>query len=118
MISRLSPIHWAGAALFAGAAAWTLQQQAGYIVASWVCGGSARAPVWLLTGAALVLLAAGAWATWRALRLLFMSDQTEDSDRLRPRRFLGLVAVMAALLFLFTILLQGAAAFYLPGCVG
>jgi hypothetical protein len=37
---------------------------------------------------------------------------------LRPRRFLGLVAVMAALLFLFAIILQAAAAFFLPGCVG
>jgi hypothetical protein len=118
MMARMSPVHWAAAALFAGAAAWTLQQQAGYVAASWICGEAASGPVWLLTGAALVLLVAGAWASWRALRLLFASDQTEDSDRLRPRRFLGLVSVMAALLFLFTILLQAAAAFYLPGCLG
>jgi hypothetical protein len=108
----------AGAALFAGAGAWALQQQAGYVAVSWICGGAASGPVFLLTGAALLLLAIGGWASWRALRLLFASDQTEGSDRLRPRRFLGLVAVMAALLFLFTILLQAAAAFYLPGCVG
>ena len=118
MTMRLSPVHLAGAALFAGAGAWALQQQAGYVAVSWICGGGAKGPVFLLTGAALLLLAVGGWASWRALRLLFASDQTEGSDRLRPRRFLGLVAVMAAQLFLFTILLQAAAAFYLPGCVG
>lgn len=110
-------ISLVGAALFAGAAAWTLQQQAGYIAVSWICGSSARAPVWVLTVAALVLLTAGVWLTWRPWRPLLTAG-SEGSDFLRPRRFLGLVALMAAALFLFTILLQASAAMFLPGCVG
>jgi hypothetical protein len=107
----------AGAALFAGAVAWALQQQGGYIAVSWFCGPAASRPVWLLTGAALVLLGFGTWLTCRALLLLVVRD-SEASDLVRPRHLLGLIALMGALLFLFTILLQAAAAFFLPGCIG
>ena len=110
-------ISMVGAALFAGAGAWTLQQQAGYVTVSWVCGPAASGPVWLITAAAVVFLVLGTWFTWRPLRLLLTSD-SEDSGRLRPRRFLGLIAIMAAALFLFTILLRASAALLLPGCLG
>jgi hypothetical protein len=117
MTTRASNLSLAGAALFAGAAAWALQQQGGYIAVSWVCGPAASRPVWLLTAGALILLAVGTWLNWRALRPLLMVD-SETSDLKRPRRLLGLVGLMGALLFLFTILLQAGAAFFLPGCVG
>jgi hypothetical protein len=108
-------ISLVGAALFAGAAAWTLQQQGGYIAASWVCGPAAGRPVWSLTVAALILLAMGCWFSWRPLRLLLAGDARPAAQ---PYRFLGLVALMAAALFLFAILLQAGAALFLPGCLG
>jgi hypothetical protein len=118
MSERTIAIHLAGTALFAGAAAWALQQQGGYIVASWLCGNAATVPVWLLTFTAFVLLAGGGWLSWQALRPLLSDIRVNASDLWRPRRFLSLVALMAALLFLFTILMQAAAALFLPGCVG
>ena len=118
MRERAIAIHLAGAALFAGAAAWALQQQGGYIVASWVCGQAAALPLWLLSFAAFILLAGGGWLSWQALRPFLNDIQVNDSDVWRPRRFLSLVALMAALLFLFTILMQAGAALFLPGCVG
>jgi hypothetical protein len=117
MTGRASTLSIAGAALFASAAAWALQQQGGYIVVSWVCGPAASRPVWLLTAVALMLLAVGTWLSWRAMLFLAAGDN-EASDLLRPRRLLALIGLMAALLFLFTILLQAVAAFFLPGCVG
>jgi ABC-type nickel/cobalt efflux system permease component RcnA len=116
MRARNPDVSLIGAALFAGAAAWTLQQQGGYIAASWVCGAAAGRPVWSLTAAALILLALGCWLTWRPLRRLLAGDARTDAAQ--PHRFLGLVALMAAALFLFAILLQAGAVLFLPGCLG
>jgi hypothetical protein len=118
MKERAIAMHLAGAALFAGAAAWALQQQVGYIAASWICGAGVRQPAWFLTAGSLVLLLAGGWVSWEALKPLLNDGRTEDSDLWRPRRFLIWVALMASLLFLFAILLQAAAVFFLPGCLG
>lgn len=117
MKERAIGIHWAGAALFAGAAAWTLQQQGGYVIASWVCHYDIG-PIWLLTAMAFALLIGGGWLSWQALRPLLSDVQVNESEVWRPRRFLSLVALMGALLFLFAILMQAGAALFLPGCVG
>ena len=117
MIARSNGIL-ASAALFAGAAAWALQQQGGYVAASWLCGDLGRPAVWLFTLLALLLLAVGSWISWGTLRPLLYDRRTEESDISRPRRFLSLVALLVALLFLFAIAMQAAAAFFLPGCVG
>lgn len=117
MKERAVGIHLAGAALFAGAAAWTLQQQAGYVIASWACHYDIL-PIWALTAIAFLLLAVGGWASWQALRPLLSDIRVNDSDVGRPRRFISLVALMAGLLFLFAILMQAAAALFLPGCAG
>jgi hypothetical protein len=116
---RTAPIvtHIAGAGLFAGAAAWTLHQQGGYSIASWVCGGAAG-PVWSVTILALVLVLGGGWFSWRALRLLAADGGAFAGARQRPRHFLALIGVMAAFLFLFAIFLQAGAVLFLPGCTG
>lgn len=110
-------VHLAGAALFAAAAAWTLQQQAGYVIASWRCGYDI-APIWLLTAIAFLMLGFGGWLSWRALRPLLDQSSASRTDFWRPRQFLSMVGYMAILLFLFAILMQAGAAFFLPGCVG
>jgi hypothetical protein len=117
MKAGASTISLAGAALFAGAVAWTLQQQGAYVAVSWICGPAASRPVWLFTAAALATLAIGTWASWHTWRRS-PAIGSETSDVLRPRRFLGLVSLGAALLFLFAILLQAGAALFLPGCLG
>jgi hypothetical protein len=66
--------------------------------------------------AALVITGAGGWLSWRALQPLLSDIRVGESDLWRPRRFLALVALMAGLLFLFAILMQAAAALFLPGC--
>ncbi len=107
-MSRSIVLRMAAVALFASAAAWSLHQQAGYIVASWSC---AHAPegVWVSGAIALVLLLSGSWISWRA----FVRTGAED----RPRHFLAAVALMGAAVFGFALLLQIAAPFFLPGCI-
>ena len=76
------------------------------------------APIWLLTAIAFIVLASGGWLSWQGLRPILLDDGVDNSAVWRPRRFISLVALMAALLFLFAILMQAAAALFLPGCVG
>ena len=117
MKERAIGIHLASAALFAGAAAWTVQQQGGFIIASWMCHYDVG-PIWLLTAIAFVLLLGGGWLSWQALGPLLSDVRIDSSDVWRPRRFISLVALLTALLFLFAILMQAGAALFLPGCVG
>jgi hypothetical protein len=104
---------WSAAGLFAGTSAWALHQQAGYLFASWAC---ARAPadIWLSGSFAVLLLLAGAVLSALAWR----SAGGLADEAARPRRFLAVVALMIGALFLFALLLQMAAALFLPGCVG
>ena len=102
-------LRLAAIALFAGAAAWALHQQTGYIVAAWACTNAPQG-VWLSGAAAFALLAIGGGISWRAL---VRARSTSPA-----RHFLASVALLAALVFAFALLLQIAAPFFLPGCVG
>jgi hypothetical protein len=104
----------AGAGLFMGAGAWALHQQTSYIIASWRCG-TAAGNLWIVSAAALFVLAASIWLSWGALRALVI-DSSPNTVFRRPRRFLAVVGLLAALLFLFAIFLQASAALFLPGC--
>ncbi len=103
---------FAGAGLFAGAFAWALHQQTGYILASMVCSKSSYA-IWAVSALGVSLLLCGALISWRAMR------QKEDGPAdnvVRPRKFIASVGLMACLLFLFAILLQASALLFLPSC--
>jgi hypothetical protein len=105
----------AGAGLFTGAAAWAVNQQAGYIIVGRIC---ADTQAWLagLSLVVLATLAAGAAISWRTLRQRPRPTKG-DQDSIRPRRFMASVALMGAGLFCFAICLQIAAYFFLAPCV-
>ena len=100
-----------GAGLFAGAAAWALHQQVGYILATWACDDAA-AGVWISAAITMFVLLAGAILSFAAI------GQFRYAGAPQPRGFLALVSLMAAALFLFALALQTAAALFLPGCIG
>jgi steroid 5-alpha reductase family enzyme len=104
----------AAAGLFAGALAWAFQQQASYIVASISCAG-AEPKLWIIAALALLLLAAGLAVSLHAARKL--QEERAPGEDSRPRRLLAQVGTMAAAIFLFAILLQIAAFFFLPVCI-
>lgn len=103
---------FAGAGLFAGAFAWALHQQSGYVLASMVCSRRSFT-IWAVSALAVVLLVCGALVSWRALR---QNMGAEDVQLARPRRFMASIGLMACLLFLFAILLQASALLFLPSC--
>lgn len=112
----MTALRWtslAGAGLFAGAAAWALHQQAGIIIASWSCEESTKY-IWVSGLLAGILLVGGGVISGAALGATRWL--TEDAGR--PRRFLATISCMALGMFLFALVLQVAAAFFLPGCVG
>jgi hypothetical protein len=104
----------AAGGLFAGALAWAFQQQASYVVASVSCANGQR-NLWIVAALALLLLAAGFALSASAIRA-FPDAGSEESGG-RPRRFLAQVGIMAAAVFLFALLLQIAAFFFLPVCL-
>jgi hypothetical protein len=100
------------AGLFAGAAAWAMHQQVGYIEASWACGRTAAPVIWLTGAVATVVLLTGTLLSALALRRAGLGEGE------RPHRFMATVSLMAAALFLFALALQAVAALFLPGCIG
>lgn len=100
---------WSG--VFAGAFGWFLHQQAGANANYWDCrfGG----PLWTvglgLVCAAIILV--GAAVSWRARRA-----PSEGEDRPEARAFAGLVGAVAALIFLFAMLLDVLASLTVPAC--
>ena len=105
----------AGACLFVAAAAWAINQQAAYVLASTHCMG-AGFPISIVSILALILLVAGAY---HAIRIIVRSDAAESEgaqNDMRVRRFIAIVGLCAALLFLFAIGLQAVALVFLPAC--
>jgi hypothetical protein len=105
----------AAAGLFAGAAAWALHQQAGYILAGGLCRGTGPS-VLVLDVAVAAILAVGAWVSWMALRRR-PGPARDGPEAIRPRQFMATVALMGAALFGFAIALQIAAWLFLAPCV-
>lgn len=100
---------WAG--LFSGAAGWFLHQQGGAGANYWDCrfGGPLWTVMLALVSAAIIL--AGAYVSWGARRA-----PEAGEDRPEARRFGGTVSALAALVFLFAVVLQTLAGLLVPAC--
>jgi hypothetical protein len=111
-------VHIAGAGMFAGAVAWALHQQVQYVLAALLCGRPSPAPMWIASAAGIAIVLVGAALSCLTIRIATREKDAEVQDGLRARRFFATVSIMAAALFLFAIVLQLAATFYLPMCTG
>jgi hypothetical protein len=105
----------AGVGLFTAVAAWALHQQAGYLLASWACEKAAIG-IWISGLLAVLLLLAGAILSSLSFKRTQRGSLPQTAPR--PRWFMAIIALMASALFLFALILQMAAPFFLPGCVG
>jgi hypothetical protein len=101
------------AGLFVAAAAWSLHQQADYILASLACANG-NLTMSVVTALALLAMAGAGIATWMVIR---RDAARGEGEVQRPRRFLISVSLLALLLFLFAIFLQASAPLFLPSCV-
>jgi hypothetical protein len=108
--------HLTAAAMFASAAAWALQQQVGYMLAAFACHRG-NVLIWGVSVVVLVIFTAGMLVSWRGLRQEGGASGTDSLEEGRPRGFLAFVSLMLGAIFLFAILLQAAAAVFLPACM-
>jgi hypothetical protein len=95
-----------------------LHQQLQYVLAALLCGSRSNARLWIVCGVALAILAACGLLSFIALRSFAAEKHSAGEDRFRARHFLAGIGIMGAVLFLFAVLLQLAALFYLPLCTG
>jgi hypothetical protein len=103
------------AGLFAGPAAWFFAQTSKYAAVPWTCGNKIQLahPITLV---AFIIVALGAWLSWRALEFAGDPHPPGDARGGQPHRFLAVMGVGMALLFALAILLQGSAVLVLDGC--
>jgi hypothetical protein len=104
----------AAAGFFTAPAAWALHQQTAYMLVPFSCQGSAmRLPV--LTAVAVGIALGGgltSYGAWRAMP----NAAGDGNEPLRVRRFMVGLSLLFTAMFLFAILLQGAAMFILNSC--
>ena len=103
---------WAG--LASGPAAWALSTQGGYALVPWQCEQQVQAiPVMTLVLAALSL--GGGFLSWRARSTSRAVHETQATPA--TERFVATVGMLISALFALVILMQGAAALVLDGCL-
>lgn len=102
-------ISFAWAALFAGATAWFVSQQAGSDLTFSACHKSGLLPVLIIDLLALALAAVGAFLSHRV-----WNRSAEEAGT----PFAALVGMLVAALLSIAILYQTAASFIIPSCFG
>ena len=80
-----------------GPAAWALHQGIGYAMVPWLCETGQVWPYHALTGFALLLCAAGAWAALHALRRSRTVRPERSEMRLRMMALVGFMLCASAL---------------------
>jgi hypothetical protein len=109
---RAKTLSLASAGLFIAPAAWAFHQQVGYMLTPASCG--VYVPV--LTLASLLIAAAGGFLSWRAWNPN-ESHPVQGNRSAGTQRFLSGISLALTGLFALTILLQGAAALIVDGCL-
>ncbi|MBV9211717.1 MAG: hypothetical protein JOZ52_13845 [Acidobacteria bacterium] len=95
---------------------WLMQMQALYLFAVWICKGS-KAPLYLTTVIALVLVACVCLVAWRCWQRSGRSWPGDEGGALPRSRFMAALGVLTSALFFLLILAQGIANFFFSPCV-
>jgi hypothetical protein len=107
------PLLWAG--LLAAPAAWLVQLEADYALASWACARGRPAVLHLVSGLMLAVAVAGIAAAVRATRRPAPPPAVPARDG--RRRLMGHLGVGVSALFALVILVSGLAPFLLSPCM-
>ena len=100
-------LAWGG--LAAGGGVWFLAHQIGSDLTFANCPASGALPVLLIGIVALLLIAGGAFLSWRIRR---------DREALEGHRFTALLGIAVSAILAFAILLQTMAGLFIPRCWG
>lgn len=96
--------------------AWALHLSISYLLVPWVCATESDFLLYLVTGAALLIAAAGVFLNWQIWERLGMR-WSDDEEGVSPRsRFMSLVGLLINVLFFFVIVAQGVPVLVLPPC--
>ena len=99
----LSPLPlWSG--VLAGPIAWACDLGVSYALVKWTCSHGAQSVFVLITLAALVVVAAGAWLSWNALERTSEAVQTDGGEPHQRARFMAVLGLTSSALFGVTIL--------------
>lgn len=99
-----------------GPVAWLLDLVISYTLVPWVCRTENYVVLHLVTVAALLLVAGGAYLAWRGWQRAGW-EQSSTAERTIPRsRFLAAGGIMLNVFFFLIILAQGIANFMLDAC--
>jgi hypothetical protein len=105
----------ASAGFFIAPSAWALHQQLGYMLVPMSCHTRVMI-VPLVTLLTVALALGGGWLSWLPARSRETGAPSAQEGGVHLLRFLANLSLLFTALFLFAILLQGAAMFFLNGC--
>ena len=102
----------AASGLLVGPACWFVAQQVSTVIAAYSCSRGLHAlAIALVNFGLLIICLGGGWPSLQAWRYAGHHAPTGET-----RRFLGVLGVMAALLFGMALLAQGVADIFFSGC--
>jgi uncharacterized membrane protein len=105
---------WAGWVI--GPLAWMIHLSASYLLVEWVCKTASVFPLYIVTGATLLMAAAGIFLNWRIRRRLGTEQEPEPENVYPGSRFMSLVGLLISILFFVVIVAQSIPVLIIRGC--
>ena len=102
---------WVG--IVAGPSAWALDLLISYAVVQWTCGGGPPMVLHLISMAALLLIAGGAFVSWSALHYAPGGDLDQPDQR---GRFMALLGLSMCGLFALVVIATAVPRWVLDAC--
>jgi hypothetical protein len=107
---------WAG--ILGGPVAWALDLTISYAIVQWTCSSQYTSVLHLITIAALLITAGGAFASWTALRRAH-GAASDDGPRPADRgRFMAVLGLLLSALFALTMIGNAVPRLALDACLG
>ena len=105
---------WAG--VLAGPTAWALDLGVSYSLVKWTCGHQHASVLRLITLGALLMIVAGAIASWRALAAV-PTDATDEGGRPFDRgRFMAVLGLTTSALFAVVVIATAIPRWMIDAC--
>jgi hypothetical protein len=102
---------WTG--IMAGPFAWAVTHETKYALVHYACTHDAHWLFWVVTAAALLLTAFGAWQAWRGMRLLDEHPLTSTAGR---AQFMAISGLLLSAAFALTIIALAIPDFFFRAC--
>jgi hypothetical protein len=94
--------QWAG--VLAGPVAWAIDLVLSYSIVQWTCGGGPTIVLYLITLLSLVIIGAGAFGSWRALRIAPAGVPQDGRQPDERGRFMALLGLWMCSLFAIVVI--------------